>query len=128
VFSPATDRVVDQLAVFTIGTGRLQIDLVANDTLEASWTVEVSGDDWSHYLVDVAPLELRSGVSYSLEFSAASGTMTMSSFRDGSLGTGKIFARGGSWSDGYVQADTGDGWNDVFFTYADLTGVSFVLT
>ncbi len=125
IFRPRADFVVDQLSIFGGGNGTMRIDLLGDDAPVGSWTIEMAGEEWTHHVIELGSLTLETGVLYSLEFSADSGSMEMGLFRDGSIGTGKVYGLGGSWSDGYAQVSTGGDWEDAFFAYADLTGVAF---
>ncbi|MGI9611602.1 MAG: hypothetical protein ACR2QO_01745, partial [Acidimicrobiales bacterium] len=123
VFTPSRDLTVDQVAVFTSGTGTVRVTLQQGNSTIGSWSAATSGEN--HNVIGIGSTQLRAGTTYHLEFSAESGSLNMLTFRDGSLGTGYAYAQGGSWGDGHAQISSGGGWSNLFFTYADVAGVVF---
>jgi len=123
VFAPTTDRHVDQLSVFTSGTGVLRVALVEDGTTIGTWTADVGGE--GHSLINTGARTFSAGKTYQLEFSADSGSLSMLTYREGSLGTGYLYPKGGAWDDGYSQYSTGGDWTNTFFDYADVAGVAF---
>ena len=126
LFTPDTTHNVDQLAVFTSGSGKVEVTLKEGDATIGTWSAETSGEN--HSVFSTGPLALKKGSTYSLEFGSSSGNLSMLTFRDGSLGIGYTYPKGGSWHDGHVQTSSGSGWSDSFFTYADIAGVTFHTT
>jgi hypothetical protein len=122
-FTPTTNHTIDQLAVFTSGTGTLRTTLKQNETTIGTWATTTTGEN--HNLINTGTHTLKAGTTYQLEFSVDTGTLNMLTYREGSLGTGYLYPKGGSWDDGHSQNNTGNGWTNTFFTYADIAGVAF---
>ncbi len=126
IFTPTTTKTINQLTVFTSGTGTLRTTLKQNDTTIATWTNNTTGEN--HNYINPGTRTLNANTTYTLEFAATSGSLTMLTYREGSIGIGYLYPKGGAWDDGHSQKNTGNGWTDTFYTYADLAGVTFQTT
>jgi hypothetical protein len=126
IFTPTTTHTINQLSAYTSGTGTLQTTLKAGNTTIATWTNTTNGNN--HNIINTGTHTLQAGTTYTLEFAATNGTLTMLTYREGSLGIAYTYPKGGAWDDGHAQKTTGNGWTDTFYQYADLAGVTFQTT
>jgi hypothetical protein len=127
IFTPTRTTTIDQLSIYTIGTATLHATLTNNGTPIATWTTNTTGQQ--HNTINTGTHTLNAGTTYTLELTATGGTLTMLTYRDGSLGNGHPYPPGGNF-EGHAQYSTNNAntWTNTFYTYADLAGTTFHTT